>query len=103
MATFGLQAVIISCARSKPTLTSFAVAASITAAYWFTAWTAFANPAVTLACATSNTLAGIRPIDAPGFIAAQLLGAGAATWLFRWLYPMANGTQEHDRRRHNRT
>jgi glycerol uptake facilitator-like aquaporin len=56
-------------------------------AYWFTASTSFANPAVTLARAASNTFAGIRPEDAPGFIAAQLVGALAATLLFRWLVP----------------
>jgi glycerol uptake facilitator-like aquaporin len=65
----------------------FAVAAYITAAYWFTASTSFANPAVTLARAASDTFAGIRPADAPAFIAAQLLGAAAATALFRWLVP----------------
>ena len=65
----------------------FAVAAYITAAYWFTASTSFANPAVTLARAASDTFAGIRPSDAPGFIVAQLTGAAAATGLFRWLIP----------------
>jgi glycerol uptake facilitator-like aquaporin len=63
------------------------VAAYITAAYWFTASTSFANPAVTLARAATDTFAGIRPSDAPGFIVAQLLGAAAATGLFRWLVP----------------
>jgi len=65
----------------------FAVAAYITAAYWFTASTSFANPAVTLARSLSDTFAGIRPVDAPGFIVAQLIGAIAATMLFRWLVP----------------
>jgi glycerol uptake facilitator-like aquaporin len=65
----------------------FAVAGYITAAYWFTASTSFANPAVTLARSASDTFAGIRPGDAPGFIVAQLLGAAAATGLFRWLLP----------------
>ena len=65
----------------------FAVAAYIMAAYWFTSSTSFANPAVTLARAASDTFAGIRPIDAPGFIIAQLFGAAAATLLFRWLAP----------------
>lgn len=88
VATFGLLAVIISCSRSRPLVTPFAVAAYITAAYWFTASTSFANPAVTLARAASNTFAGIRPVDTPGFIAAQLLGAAAATLLFCWLYPV---------------
>lgn len=87
IATFGLLAVIIGCSRSRPKVTPFAVAAYITAAYWFTASTSFANPAVTLARTASNTFAGIRPVDAPGFIIAQLLGALAATWLFCWLYP----------------
>ena len=63
------------------------MAAYITAAYWFTASTSFANPAVTLARTASDTFAGIRPADAPGFIVAQLLGATAATLLFRWLVP----------------
>lgn len=87
VATFGLIAVIIGCSRSRPGATPFAVAAYITAAYWFTSSTSFANPAVTLARAATNTFAGIRPLDAPGFIAAQLLGAAAATLLFCWLYP----------------
>lgn len=89
VATFGLLAVIIGCSRSKPAVTPFAVAAYITAAYWFTSSTSFANPAVTLARAASNTFAGIRPIDAPGFILAQLLGAAVATAVFCWLYPAA--------------
>jgi len=88
VASFGLIAVIISCTRSRPAVTPFAVAAYITAAYWFTASTSFANPAVTLARAASNTFAGIRPVDTPGFIIAQLLGSAAATVVFRWLYPM---------------
>ena len=86
VATFGLLGVIIGCTRSRPGVTPFAVAAYITAAYWFTASTSFANPAVTLARSVTDTFAGIRPVDAPGFIAAQLLGAAAATILFRWLY-----------------
>jgi glycerol uptake facilitator-like aquaporin len=65
----------------------FAVGAYITAAYWFTASTSFANPAVTLARAASDTFSGIRPADVPGFIAAQLVGAAAATALFSWLVP----------------
>jgi glycerol uptake facilitator-like aquaporin len=87
VATFGLLAVIIGCSRSRPSATPFAVAAYITSAYWFTASTSFANPAVTLARSASNTFAGIRPVDTPGFIVAQLLGAAAATLLFCWLYP----------------
>ena len=65
----------------------FAVAAYIVGAYWFTSSTSFANPAVTLARAASNTFAGIRAADVPGFITAQLLGAAAATAMFRWLVP----------------
>jgi glycerol uptake facilitator-like aquaporin len=87
VATFGLLAVIWGCARRRPGLVPFAVGAYITAAYWFTSSTSFANPAVTLARAASDTFAGIRPADAPGFIVAQLAGAGAATALFRWLVP----------------
>ncbi len=89
VATFGLVAVIIGCSRSRPASVPFAVAAYITAAYWFTASTAFANPAVTLARAASDTFAGIRPMDTPGFIAAQLLGMLAATRLFTWFYPVS--------------
>jgi glycerol uptake facilitator-like aquaporin len=87
VATFGLLAVIWSCARRRPAAAPFAVGAYITAAYWFTASTSFANPAVTLARATTNTFAGIRPSDAPAFVVAQLIGAAAATALFRWLLP----------------
>lgn len=83
IATFGLLSVIWSCARSRSSAVPFAVAAYITGAYWFTASTSFANPAVTLARAASDTFAGIRPEDAPGFIVAQLAGAAAATLLFR--------------------
>ena len=87
VATFGLLAVIWGCVRARADAVPFAVAAYITAAYWFTASTSFANPAVTLARSASDTFAGIRPADAPGFIVAQLLGAVAATALFRWLVP----------------
>jgi glycerol uptake facilitator-like aquaporin len=86
VATFGLLAVIWGCVRGgSPAMVPFAVAAYITAAYWFTASTSFANPAVTLARSATDTFAGIRPADTPGFIAAQLVGAAAATGLFRWL------------------
>jgi glycerol uptake facilitator-like aquaporin len=86
-ATFGLVSVIWGCSRTRASVTPFAVAAYITAAYWFTSSTSFANPAVTLARAASDTFAGIRPADAPAFIAAQVLGAASATLLFRWLVP----------------
>jgi glycerol uptake facilitator-like aquaporin len=87
VATFGLLPVIWGCARLRSSAVPFAVGAYITAAYWFTASTSFANPAVTLARAASDTFAGIRPADAPGFVIAQLAGATAATALFRWLVP----------------
>jgi len=87
VATFGLLAVIWGCARLRSSAVPFAVASYITAAYWFTASTSFANPAVTLARSATDTFAGIRPADAPAFVIAQLLGAAAATGLFRWLVP----------------
>jgi glycerol uptake facilitator-like aquaporin len=86
IATFGLLFVIGACSRSRPLVVAFA-GAYITAAYWFTSSTSFANPAVTLARAASDTFAGIRPTDAPGFIFAQLAGTGAAVLSFRWLLP----------------
>jgi glycerol uptake facilitator-like aquaporin len=86
VATFGLLGVIWGCARGWPAVVvPFAVGGYIAAAYWFTASTSFANPAVTLARSASDTFAGIRPADAPGFIVAQLFGAAAATALVRWL------------------
>ena len=87
VATFGLLSVIWGCVRLRSNAVPFAVGAYITAAYWFTASTSFANPAVTLARSFSDTFAGIRPADAPGFIAAQLGGAFASTLLFMWLVP----------------
>ncbi len=88
IATFGLLSVIWGCVRLRSAAVPFAVGAYIASAYWFTASTSFANPAVTLARAVSNTFAGIRPADAPGFMAAQLAGAAAATALFHWLVPL---------------
>lgn len=87
IATFGLITVILGCTRSRSSATAFAVGSYITAAYWFTASTSFANPAVTLARAFSDTFAGIRPADVPLFVAAQILGGICATLLFRWLLP----------------
>ena len=87
VATFGLLSVIWGSARRRPGFTPIAVGAYIAAAYWFTSSTSFANPAVTLARAASDTFAGIRPADAPGFIGAQLAGGAAATAVFRWLVP----------------
>jgi glycerol uptake facilitator-like aquaporin len=88
VATFGLLAVIWGCVRKRSSAVPFAVAAYITAAYWFTASTSFANPAVTMARSFTDTFAGIRPQDAPGFMVVQFAGAAAATALFRWLIPV---------------
>ena len=88
VATFGLLLVIWGCVRFKSPFTAFAVAGYIVGAYWFTASTSFANPAVTIARSLSDTFAGIRPIDAPAFIVAQVLGALAATVLFNRLAPI---------------
>ncbi len=85
VATFGLLCVVFGCSRLRPSTVAVAVGAYITAAYWFTASTSFANPAVTLARCASDTFAGIRPADVPGFVGAQLVGALAATVFFRWL------------------
>lgn len=103
VATFGLMAVIWGCVRRRPGIVPFAVGGYITAAYWFTSSTSFANPAVTLARAASDTFAGIRPVDAPGFIVAQLLGGAAATLLFRWLVPAPPAVADRvvDRGEHN--
>jgi glycerol uptake facilitator-like aquaporin len=86
--------VISGCSRRRADAVPFAVAAYIAAAYWFTASTSFANPAVTLARALTDTFAGIRPVDVPGFIVAQLAGAAAAALLFRWLVPPLAGSAE---------
>jgi glycerol uptake facilitator-like aquaporin len=87
VATFGLLSVIWGCSRRRAAVVPFAVGLYIVAAYWFTASTSFANPAVTLARSATNTFAGIRPSDTLGFITAQLFGAASATLLFRWLTP----------------
>ena len=86
LATFGLLATILGCIRFKPDAVPYAVGLFITSAYWFTSSTSFANPAVTIARALSDTFAGIRPLDAPPFIAMQLLGAIAAALVFGWLF-----------------
>lgn len=85
VATFGLVAVIRGTVRSRPAFVPFVVGAYISSAYWFTASTSFANPAVTIARTLTDTFSGIRPVDAPAFIAAQLLGALAAVWVWRRL------------------
>jgi glycerol uptake facilitator-like aquaporin len=90
VATFGLLSVIWGCSRLRSEMVAFAVGAYITAAYWFTASTSFANPAVTIVRSLSDTFAGIRPSDVPWFIIAQFLGAFAATLIFRWLVPNLN-------------
>ena len=98
LATFGLLTVLFGCARSRLRM-AIAVAAYITGAYWFTASTSFANPAVTLARAATGTFAGIRALDAPAFIMAQIAGAGAATVFYRWLSPIKRVeiTSEYER------
>ena len=85
VATFGLIAAILGSIRFRPDATPMIVGLYITSAYWFTASTSFANPAVTIARALSNTFAGIAPSSAPAFIAAQLAGAVVATFVFGWL------------------
>ena len=87
VATFGLLCVIWGCSRLSSNAVPFAVGSYIVAAYWFTASTSFANPAVTIARSLSDTFSGIRPQDVPFFVLAQLAGAAAATFLFRWLVP----------------
>ena len=85
VATFGLVATILGTVRFRPDATPYAVGLFITAGYWFTSSTSFANPAVTVARSLTDTFSGIMPAHAPGFILAQLLGAVAATLVFRWL------------------
>jgi glycerol uptake facilitator-like aquaporin len=92
VATFGLLVVIWGCSRSRAAVVPFAVAGYIVAAYWFTASTSFANPAVTIARAMTDTFAGIRPADVAGFVVAQLTGAALATIFFRWLVPTLPAT-----------
>lgn len=87
VATFGLLTVLWSCVRSEPRAVPFAVGLYITGAYWFTASTSFANPAVTIARSLTNTFSGIRPADVPLFISSQLVGSFAATVFCRWLLP----------------
>ncbi len=85
IATFGLLLVVLLVGRRSPTSAPLAVGAYITAAYWFTASTSFANPAVTIARALTPTFAGIRPEDVPWFIAAQAIGAAVAALLVTWI------------------
>src|SRR6266404_5086941 len=94
VATFGLLFVIWGCSRFRPAATAYAIGAYITAAYWFTASTSFANPAVTLARSVSDTFAGIRPLDVPPFMAAQLAGGFAAMLLFRRMSTATSGVEQ---------
>jgi len=91
VATFGLLTVIWGCGRPRPAAIPYAVGAYITAAYWFTSSTSFANPAVTLARAMTNSFAGIRPLDVAGFVLSQIAGAFAATLFFCWLQSKEQG------------
>jgi glycerol uptake facilitator-like aquaporin len=95
VATFGLLALIWGCSRVRANSVPFAVGAYITAAYWFTSSTSFANPAVTIARGVSDTFAGIRPVDVPFFIVGQMCGAIAATILIHWLIPSLPQTAEN--------
>lgn len=88
VSTFGLLGAVWACSRLRPSSLAGVVAAYVGGAFWFTP-TDFANPAVTLARALTDTFSGIRPLDVPGFIAAEIAGAGAAVALFRWLLPSA--------------
>jgi glycerol uptake facilitator-like aquaporin len=86
VATFALLLTILSCLRAEPKAVPYAVGLVITAGYWFTSSTSFANPAVTIARSLTDSFAGIRPTDAPGFILAQIVGAFAATIVAHWLW-----------------
>lgn len=89
VATFGLIATILGTAAFRPTAVPYAVGLFITAGYWFTSSTSFANPAVTIGRSLTDSFSGILPAHAPGFILAQLAGAVAATLLFAWLLKAA--------------
>jgi glycerol uptake facilitator-like aquaporin len=85
VATFGLVATIFGCIKSRPEAVPYAVGLYITAGYWFTSSTSFANPAVTIARTMTNTFSGIAPVNAPAFILAQLIAASVVVWVFGWL------------------
>ena len=91
VATFGLVATILATLRFRPEAVAYMVGLYITAGYWFTASTSFANPAVTIARSFTHTFSGIAPADAPGFIVAQLLGGAAAVAVFAWLLSPVTG------------
>jgi len=105
VATFGLVATILGAVRFRPETVPWAVGLFISAGYWFTASTAFANPAVTLARAFTDTFAGIRLPDAPAFLLAQFAGAALAAWFCAWLFadparpPKAHAQSRRDRER----
>lgn len=86
VATFGLVATILGCLKTRPEAVPYAVGLFISAGYWFTASTSFANPAVTMARSWTDSFSGIRPIDAPAFIVAEFIGAALATAVFAWLW-----------------
>ena len=94
VATFGLVAAILGCIKTKPEAVPYAVGLFISAGYWFTSSTSFANPAVTIARTITNTFSGIAPADAPAFILSQLIAASVAVLVFSWLLdePRSNGT-----------
>lgn len=92
-ATFALVGCILLVPRAKPNAVAAAVALTIAAGYWWTSSTSFANPAITIARTLSDTFAGVRPADAPGFIVAQILGAVAASAICAWLYPARSADQ----------
>jgi glycerol uptake facilitator-like aquaporin len=94
VASFGLIATILGCRRFRPSLIPGAVALYVVAGYWFTASTCFANPAVAIARSLTDTFAGIRPIDVPWFIGAEIVGAVLAAVLFRWLLNEARPSVE---------
>lgn len=102
VATFGLVATILACVRFRPKAVAAAVGLYITAAYWFTSSTSFANPAVTFARTLTDSFAGIRPGDAPAFMAAQLVGAVLATWLLGWLLVQVEPAGEREKARKQR-
>lgn len=91
VATFGLVGTILGCLKGRPTAVPYAVGLYITAAYWFTSSTSFANPAVTIARGFSNTFAGIQPTDIVAFVTVQLIAAMLATWFFHWLLNKDDG------------
>jgi glycerol uptake facilitator-like aquaporin len=98
VATFGLVFTVFAVLRSRPGAVCYAVGLYIAGAYWFTASTSFANPAVTVARSLTDTFSGVRPIDVPGFVAAQICGAVAALVLDRWLFPASRSTTGGDLR-----